>query len=92
MVLVWGAERFDIQYGSSTGNTTFGRYQYPPIGALILDHPDESLKDISASIILDADTLPANTDRKITVKDGNWLEIRSDGKATEILEKSNESS
>jgi hypothetical protein len=86
MVLVWGNQRYDINYGNSTGNESEDPFKTEPMDVLILDHPENQAGGHSSAAILSADSLTTDSTTNLSVPDGKWLEVRSDGQSTMILE------
>jgi competence protein ComEC len=89
LTILWGKNLVNLEFGASTGINTSGQYTpYRPC-VLILDHTDSLSASETAEMILSADLNQMNVPNIVTVPDGGWLEIRSDGEAVQILEEAN---
>ncbi|NMB53689.1 MAG: ComEC family competence protein [Leptolinea sp.] len=87
LTILWGKNLVNFEYGESTGIDTSGQFTPYRPGVLILDHADSLSNSGAAEMILTADIHQKSVVNMVTVPDGGWLEICSDGEAIQILEK-----
>jgi hypothetical protein len=85
----FGANRVDLQYGTSSDIGSSGLFSTVMPDVLIHDHLDESPKSGQAGIVLTADMISNGSQGIAMVPDGGWLVIIMDGTTIQILEKAN---
>jgi competence protein ComEC len=90
LVIAWGSQRVGLVYGSSPDNGPKGiAFQQVP-DVIILDHPAEGLSGNVAPVVINSKIIPLEIANQVTVHDGSWVEIRSDGTSTTLWENAGE--
>jgi competence protein ComEC len=92
MAIIWGGQAYELLYGSSLEINTNDRLSVAQMDVSLLDHPADNLNFHEPRVVLDAKNLSLTAGSQVTIMDGNWLEICSDGEIREILEKANDAS
>ncbi len=84
MRIVWGGQTVELRYGNPLidGLTDFRGTR--EAGVLILDHPADNRKINETAIVLMAKDLPSQGENSVTIADGTWLDIRSDGEIMDL--------
>lgn len=83
--LAWGKERIDIQYGNPSLDHIIEKPPAGPIDIFLMDHMEKIPEEVPGTILLSSVFQTSG----ITIPDGGWMEIRSDGNQLDILEKTN---
>jgi competence protein ComEC len=91
LLISWGSQRLGLVYGSSSENGPKGDALQRVPDVIIVDHPEDGISGEIDPVIVDSKALPLEGSNQVTVNDGSWLEIRSDGRSTMLWEKAGES-
>jgi len=89
MDLVWGNERINLTFSGSE-SVVSDRSTNKSVSVTILDHASDTYNTNGSTVTIISSIDSSSDGSILTVPDGGWLEILSDGKTTTILEKAND--
>ena len=82
--IVWGGQSVELRYGDSLKDASMDIERIGEAGVLVLDHPADDQKADGNPIVIMTRDIPSQAGNTVTVADGTWVEIRSDGSIFEL--------
>ena len=90
LVIVWGGETIGLHYGNPADKISNSSPDANKMDLLLLDHPADGVTGKGIPVVLDSKKMNLETGNQVTINDGKWIEIRSDGMNTFLFGDPNE--